>query len=142
MDPRFLDDLRHEAYTLSREAVPFLERQLTADDRKSETGLRRTAAHTRLTTLLMDAVAWLALLDLQNPDNRHVSLATRVAPQEGRGPDDLEPALADLIRRVVIFHRRLEHIEAQLDSGLAADPAFSAATPAVVSPASETPVNA
>ena len=139
MDPRFLDDLRREAYALSEEAVPFLERQLTADDRKTIAGLQRTAAQTRLTTLLMDAVAWLALLTPQRPAQRSMRLATRVGVNEDVLPDDLDPDLADLMRRVVSFHRRLEHIETRLDSGFCADTGNPGVSPALVSSSSDAP---
>jgi hypothetical protein len=118
MDPRFIDDLRREAYALSQEAVPFLEKQISARDRKSVAGLRRTAAQTRLTTLLMDAVAWLALLDPKDPQQRSMRLAARVAAGEAPDPAVHEPDLADLTQRVFDFHRRLEHIEARLESGI------------------------
>lgn len=142
MDRRFVDDLRSEAYALSREAVPFLEQQTTAEDRKSVAGLRRTASQTRLTTLLMDAVAWLALLDPQRPDKRAMSLATRVAANEAQNLGDLEPALANLIHRVVNFHRRLENIEMRLDRGSSAYPDDGAAAPVLVSASSPSPTKA
>ena len=140
MDPRFLEDLRQQAADLSEEARPFLQHQLSASDRKTVPGLRRTALQTYLTGLLMDAVAWLNTGDPTRPEQRAFRLKSRVKPGAFQDVAAHDPALGDLNRRVERLYVRLERIERQLDTGRPERPGQASYHGDLPMPAFDTPI--